>query len=1066
MALPVQPIDIPLSGGIDQKARVEVLQPPGFRTLTNLRQIKRGSYQKRLGINRVIAATAATKVHAYKDELLSTDATGLLKTYGSAALAVTNAYGRAPQCAVKTQPIASLQYGAAGYDITYANGYYVVAWVSATSSSAASSYAVYAGVIDATTGSYTAMPVQLASSLLGTSGGNKPYIQLLALGSKVFCFFSQDGGTATKVYQSHIDLTSFTTIATGWSAQADLITDGGAVLGVTQAFDTVAISATQFVIAYPNNANIAGGASLTITVKKFDATPTQVGSSGFAKGSTATTGAVPLTVSIDGVSTDTLYVAYGFDTTTTAIAVFNPSTLTTTAGPSFALPGGGNPCIVRTGTGTGIVLSDGGGILYMQRFNGVVGSNATAVGTAMSWYGMTRDIRPFAANGRLYGGIRATGDAQLFVVDITQTLADAFGGVGYLRPVANISPRLAYYAGTTGPLVRAAALSSSKFVTLTASLENATSSSLDLATLDFAAPNLCQSANIQESLVLAGGIPSVYDGNRCSEIGFLMRPSGGASLTGTGITGTLSYIATYETIDARGQWHQSNVSNPWSATPANQTVRNTVTPLRASWRADGATLATYGQVRIVLWRTVDSGTVYLRVPGSETLNNPSVATVTIDDATADASLGAPCYAQPGIPNTAQPRTNPPAFSCMTVHGDRVVGACGKTVWPSGQAVQGEGVWFADLFQFNVETGGDITALASIDGALVIFKRNAIAYVDGQGPADNGTQNDYTSPQFVALDVGCVEPRSVVVMEDGVLFQSERGLELLTRGRQVSPFFGSQMEDTLDANPVITSAVVDESKGLVLFTCAPGIAGGGGTGAGAGGIGGTATAARPAVGVGGLLNVNFLDRTLFPLGTISDADFYFRTGILHTGPTPVTIVAGGLSIPDSSGKTDFWTIPQADVYFRLVNAGRISFEVAFVAGSDAVIGTSLNLWVEQGGAADQANAVTTTGLLRATVGGSNLACSDPGFHTPPPPPATQPHVYWLTGDSVQLFVGAGGNLALAGASLKPIGLEETTGSVHAANVELTQDIQLLHTHPAMTISRMRCYVAGARPTWAP
>ena len=57
MSVDTELIDIPLSGGVDEKTRAELVAPPSMLTLSNLRQLKRGSQQKRYGNTLVSSAT-------------------------------------------------------------------------------------------------------------------------------------------------------------------------------------------------------------------------------------------------------------------------------------------------------------------------------------------------------------------------------------------------------------------------------------------------------------------------------------------------------------------------------------------------------------------------------------------------------------------------------------------------------------------------------------------------------------------------------------------------------------------------------------------------------------------------------------------------------------------------------------------------------------------------------------------------------------------------------------------------------------------------------------------------
>ena len=66
-----------------------------------------------------------------------------------------------------------------------------------------------------------------------------------------------------------------------------------------------------------------------------------------------------------------------------------------------------------------------------------------------------------------------------------------------------------------------------------------------------------------------------------------------------------------------------------------------------------------------------------------------------------------------------------------------------------------------------------------------------------------------------MTVGCIETRSVIQTAIGVFFQSIRGIELLTRSQEVF-WIGEPVRDTLDANPVVSSAVIDDRTSRVML----------------------------------------------------------------------------------------------------------------------------------------------------------------------------------------------------------------------------------------------------------
>jgi hypothetical protein len=141
----------------------------------------------------------------------------------------------------------------------------------------------------------------------------------------------------------------------------------------------------------------------------------------------------------------------------------------------------------------------------------------------------------------------------------------------------------------------------------------------------------------------------------------------------------------------------------------------------------------------------------------------------------------------------------------------------KRVWYSKQLEPGEALAFNDDLAFSVDDGGDITAIKGMDDKMIIFKEDRIFFVSGEGPTSLGTQNDLSSPTPIPSDVGCINPRSVVLTPDGIMFQSTIGIMLLTRALEVINV-GYPIVEQLKSFPTISSAVVHPYQSQVRFTC--------------------------------------------------------------------------------------------------------------------------------------------------------------------------------------------------------------------------------------------------------
>lgn len=358
-------------------------------------------------------------------------------------------------------------------------------------------------------------------------------------------------------------------------------------------------------------------------------------------------------------------------------------------------------------------------------------------------------------------------------------------------------------------------------------------------------PSRFLGATLGPNTYLTGGVLSSYDGNRCCEQGFLDKPilsaqdSGGAG----NVTGAVSYVAVYKHIDNNGNTSYSQSYGPVSVTVTSKTVTVKVVGYAVGNKESGAD--SDQQVVIEVYRTIAGGTQFLLCatnsvsPTSPTqaMTAGSVGEFAVTDNLSDASLGAQpiMYRQQLQANGPLDRFFAPQGAALVQHKDRLftTDAYGLRVYYSSFFVDGETAWFNPQFSFQVHGGsGRITGLASMDGRLVVFKNDAIFVVDGDGPPENGgTGTEFSPPQRIAAEIGCQDARSIVITSKGIMFRSNRGIELLTRSLQLAPLFGRNVNKTTTAYPVCHGSCID-SNGFVYFLLSaaesastPGVSGG-------------------------------------------------------------------------------------------------------------------------------------------------------------------------------------------------------------------------------------------------
>ena len=340
------------------------------------------------------------------------------------------------------------------------------------------------------------------------------------------------------------------------------------------------------------------------------------------------------------------------------------------------------------------------------------------------------------------------------------------------------------------------------------------------------------SCNFGGSTHIAHGGLNSYDGRNFYECGIVDQPIAvrtTPAATPGNLSGSYRYYTVFRHTDANGAAAYSRVYGPITAVNvAASTGQNTfvIQPHGITNRDAGS-----DSVPIVeVFRTKNGGTQFYLVASTqhvgiagsttplvtEITSNTTTGLLTFTDNTADTVLAvqAIMYRQPGTTNSPVDRYAPPAARFVVQHKDRLfcTDAFGQRVCYSSFFVDGEQPWFNPAFSFYVHAGtGPITALASMDGRLFVFKRDAIFVVDGDGPGEAGpTGNEFSPPQSLASVYGCVDHRSLVVTPKGIMYRSTRGIEMLSRSLQVD-WVGERVYTTLDANPSTTGSCIDRNS---------------------------------------------------------------------------------------------------------------------------------------------------------------------------------------------------------------------------------------------------------------
>ncbi len=319
---------------------------------------------------------------------------------------------------------------------------------------------------------------------------------------------------------------------------------------------------------------------------------------------------------------------------------------------------------------------------------------------------------------------------------------------------------------------------------------------------------------------ISGGVGAYYDGRNTQEMAFVTAPSAWvtqSSGAGSIAAGTYNYVVVYSYPGADGKIHYSRTSRPAQVvfgSSKNGTVL--VTAPSVTLRSD--------RIMANIYRTATAGTQYYlvcQIPMTRLSTTTVLTQCTasyLDSMTDAVLITRPLlHRQPGTALTALDRYHGISSKHIIRHKDRVFFCNGSNVYYSSFAVDNEAPWFNPAFTFTVPEGqGPITGLAAMDGLLIVFKRNAVFVVDGDGPPENGGNGtEFSPPRRIHTDQGCIDQRSITTTPKGITYRSPLGIMLLTRNFQVE-FIGERVAATVNAQPYTGGATYDAENGRVIL----------------------------------------------------------------------------------------------------------------------------------------------------------------------------------------------------------------------------------------------------------
>lgn len=836
MALNFQIQQFPFSYGLQEGVDPRQVPAGTLMTAENVAWQKHGRISKRLGTLGIAAdmlgggsIAAAKRLFTRGDELCLVDGTNL-HSY-SPGTAVWRTVAKVPSAGVQTDPLLDPTAGVAAADVaTDASGIYLVtAWVAGDPTKTAYG-ALSVQVQDAASGAVLKAPTVLNTA--ACSG-----VRVMVIGTTAVVI-TLDGATI-KGYTVNLS-----TMVASTATSLGTVT----IKYNYYAWDACVIGSTV-VIAYSIAASITLASFTSALVSS--ATGSIVEANGCDR------------VSIAGASGEVLYVLYSQAVASprpVRIATANPSTLVAvTAAVTIETPPTGFNSfrlgVCRFDASNCIASYD----LYdgSQRATTYKVSSVCVVDTSSrrgTWFASTCS-RPFVLGGIAYQVMSDFGySAGATFTGVNSYLAEIETSAEYVSTTALFTPQRlvgvidllvggVFHGGA--PPSSVAAISSTRVI-VASPFQSAAPAKTFAWRQGVRAVSVTSGASLPddmwrsvdasngETYIIGAGL-NAYDGRDLFTYGFVRAPGINPSTNTAGgsiAAGTYLYGGAQEFRSSANVLHRSPVSTAASQITTGATSTNTIQIFAygpdtkqnvASGFGTSAPVATL----VPVYRSTVDGTAYQRLtfePSAQVAYSDQTAQyVTLTDTKADADiyLSTALSSRPAIYTTGgilDDYSSPSGVS-MFYHADRLwtLGSDEHTWWYSKAFQDDFGVAPGFSPSFRVIFDEKQTAGAGLDDKAVFFSETSISYMLGNGPAPNGGSSDFTLPMQIQTDVGCTNARSVVGMPDGIMFQSARGIYLLTRGLELV-WIGRPIVDTLASYPDVTSAVLVAKHNQVRFTC--------------------------------------------------------------------------------------------------------------------------------------------------------------------------------------------------------------------------------------------------------
>ena len=829
-----------LAEGIDP-----VSAPPGTLTVgQNIVWKKTNRAEKRLGTRQIPTTgkpTVGARLIVRGDELCVIDGSDLYSLEES--LSKWRNVCDVPNVGITWSTLAAPLQGVQSADSAVSStGLLVHAWVEGDPTSGAFGR-LAVQVVEAETGAVLLAPLVLHLPVAAFG------VRVLIIGTTAIVLTRTGAASPFLIRSYYVDLTALSSYSAlspppSITLFTDLATAGGSA-----GWDACVVG-SNFVVAYNRTGPL-------LALESYTAAGVAV-----ASGSVVDANGAAM-VSIHGTAGESLYILYAQATATPRrprIAINHPTTLAAVVAPVTieVPPAGSTPRFMgvcrydATNCVVAYTMTTGTNERRMTSFlvtNAGVVSALTQRGTW--WSNLTS--RPFMIDSRCYAIVTDAStvpstesfafNSALVELEFTSNLG-LNGNVTQVphRYIAKIEALIAGFGPVSAPLASASTYEGKVYVTapfqavaMAATTNWMQGSRLVVLSTASLPLDMWRSVTVGQEAYVAGGL-SAYDGRILFDYGFARAPFI-FSLTTAGAgniaAGTYIYAAVQEYRSNAGILHRSPVMVP-RAQLAGALATNTLVmsgfnvTRKQSLEAGFPTSSDPVPSRISVYRTIVNGTTPQRLSFEPTYNvvaqDALLSTATLADTRADASidgLGTTLASRDAVYNAGGELDDeqPPANVTMFYSADRLWVLAGNELdW-----------WYSKAFKDNIGVAPGFNpelryifterqvAGGSMDEKTVFFSARSIWFLQGRGPAPDGTGTDFQGPFSVQTDSGCTNARSLVSMPDGIMFEGSGDIFLLNRGLEVE-WIGKPVQDQLRAYPVITSAVLLTKRNEIRFSC--------------------------------------------------------------------------------------------------------------------------------------------------------------------------------------------------------------------------------------------------------